>query len=143
MSDTRIQIVREIRNIVERWNAVSGIIIPPLVHIAVGLQESNLDPTAIGDSGKSPGIFQIYQIAHPNTDQLAQSPWSDYGYFIIRAPWEKAWSQLGGDSAWQTLADRPLFLEQFAPLAQGSIAWPSGTGYVRYQEAVALWELAG
>lgn len=142
-TDPRVEIVKEIRYFVEEWNRASSVKIPPLVHVAVCLQESNLNPALTGDNGQSPGIFQIYQIAHPNTDQLAINPYADYGYYIVRPQWETAWQQLNGDSVWPLIANRAAFLEQFAPLAQGSIAWPPGTGLERYSEAVALWELAG
>lgn len=115
--------------------------IPPLLMLSVCLQEEGLNPNAVGDAGQSFGIFQLYQPVHPGTAGAAVDPWRDYDYVEVRARWELTYGQLGGDAAWADIANRPAFVEQFAPAAQGSIAWPAGYGALRYAEAIDVLEV--
>jgi len=141
-SAAQIQVVKDLRYIVEKWNFVRTVEVPLLLHVAVCLQESSLDVNAVGDNGRSYGIFQINQDAHPYTDQLATSGYADYGYHVVRDRWELAFVQLGGPQRWPNVAQRGAFIEEFAPLAQGSVAWPQGLGSQRYAEAVNILEVA-
>lgn len=52
----------------------------PLFAISVAKCESKLDPQAIGDSGKSRGLWQIHKPSHPTiTDEQAFDPeWSTH-----------------------------------------------------------------
>jgi hypothetical protein len=81
-------------------------------------------------------------VAHPGTAFLATNPWYDYGYPEVRARWESSYASLGGDTAWAAISvsSRGDFLAQFAPAAQGSIAWPVGLGQTRYIQAIDVLE---
>lgn len=114
---------------------------PELVHLAVTLQESGWDEGASGDNGQSNGPYQIYVAAHPAVQrEIATSPWYDYGYPEMHGRWKAAWR--GWSELWAEgeQADRAHILEQFAPEAQGSIAWSPGMGASRYATAVLMLE---
>ena len=134
-SAVQIQVARNIIAIAMKYKDV-----PPLLHLAVCLQESGLDPDAAGDNGQSFGPHQIYTVAHPGiTREVATSPWYDYAYPEMQERWAAAFAPLA--DAWATPAERPALLDRFAPAAQGSIAWPAGLAQTRYAQAVALLEL--
>ena len=132
----QLQTAREIVAIDHKYGDV-----PPLLHLAVCIQESSLIPNAVGDNGQSYGPHQLYQIAHPGTAFLAVNPWYDYGYPEVRNRWQSAYAQIGGDVAWNIVANRGSLIEQFAPLAQGSVNWTPGLGATRYAEAVEILEI--
>lgn len=138
----QVQTAREIVSIARKFRREAGGRVPDLAMLAGCLQESGLNPQAVGDNGQSFGPFQIYQVAHPDTSELALSPWADYAYGLICfGPWESAWASLSGDTVWQQPSNRPAFLEVFVPRAQSSVPWGTGTGLQRYAEALELLEL--
>lgn len=112
--------------------------VPELAHLAATLQESSLIDTAIGDDGRSFGPYQLYQPAHPDTDQLAVSPWANYAFHVMADSWAEAWAQHGG--GWENVANRGAILEAFVPAAQGSVIWEPGLGALRYAEALDIYE---
>lgn len=116
--------------------------VPVLLLLAVTLQESGWNATAdnASDPNGSFGPFQLNQQAYPDTEPIAVNPWCDYGYFLIVQRWENTFSSLNGLSQWATISNRGAFIEQFAPQAQGSIAWPQGLGDTRYSEALQMFE---
>jgi hypothetical protein len=115
--------------------------VPDLLVLAVTKQECNWDDQAIGDNGESFGPFQLYQIAHPNTDQLAVSAWANYGINVIYQRWESTWQMMSGPVLWADLVRRLDFLTHFAPIAQGSIAWSLELAAERYSESLEMLEL--
>ncbi len=137
----QVQTAKEICAIDARWRAI-GVGVPSLLHVAVCMQESSLDPQAIGDNGQSYGIHQIYQVAWPNTWQVALDPYADYAYHIMAKRWHDVFLAMGGDGAWADVSGRPAFVQTAAPRMQGSIQWPAGLGALRYGEAVSVLEYA-
>lgn len=118
-------------------------VVPPLLMLAVSLQESGLHEGAVNsaDPGGSYGPFQLNLSVHPGADVTGPDPWYDYGFPELRSRWANVFANLNGDAnTWSAPESRPAFVETFAPLAQGSIAWPAGLGAVRYSEALDLYE---
>ena len=139
----QLVVVKNLLVVARTFRASGHCPVPELVHLAVTLQESSWDDQAVNeaDPGGSYGPYQIDQAAHPDTAQLAVSPWANYAFHICAQPWTAAWTQLDGATAWADTAQRGAFLEAFAPLAQGSVAWPAGLGDLRYQVALNALEL--
>lgn len=133
----QLQVARDLVAIARKYADV-----PPLLMLAVCIQESSLSAGAVGDVslGGSYGPFQLYTGAHPGAALLGSNPWYDFGYPEVRDRWRQTYASLGGDSAWAALGGRGTFLEQFAPAAQGSIAWSGGLGAVRYNDALSALE---
>lgn len=115
--------------------------IPDLLVLSVCRQESDWDDTALGDNGESYSVFQIYQIAHPNTWQRALDPWSNYAADVIYQQWQKTWLDMNGPTVWQSIIGRGSFIERFAPEAQGSVSWPVGNGDLHYAASVSMLEM--
>jgi hypothetical protein len=134
----QLQTAREIRAIAVKYE-----VCPPLAMLAGVLQESFLNPGAVGDAGVSFGCFQLDQDAHPNTAFVAVNAWYDYGFPEMASRWRTAWQNVGGDTRWNndpSVAGRGLMLEEFVPMAQGSIAWSPGLGQERYLQAIDVLE---
>lgn len=137
------QQIQTARNLVAIYNKYGTI--PTVLGLAVNIQESGLDDNAENvadapDYGGSYGNFQLNQDprAHPNTAFVAVNPWYDYGYPEVRSSWEAAFHSLGGWSSF--LNDPEGFLSQFAPKAQGSVAWSRELAAARLNSACILLE---
>lgn len=137
----QIQVARNIVSAARQFRAAALWTVPDLIVLAVTKQECNWDDTAVGDSGQSFGPFQLYQAAHPNTDQLAVNPWGNYGMNEIYQRWETTWQSQSGLLVWNDITARAQFLVDFAPQAQGSIAWTLDMADNRYAEALAMLEI--
>lgn len=140
-SALQLQVVRNVLQVARTFRAAGLCDVPDLVHLAVTLQESSWNDQAVGDTGQSFGPYQIYQVAHPNTEELAISPWANYAFHICAGPWQGAWGALNGAVQWANVVNRGAFLESFGPAAQRSDPWTVGTGNDRYVDAVRALEL--
>ena len=136
-STDQLRVARNIVAIADKYKAI-----PRLLMLGVVAQESSFNDSAEGDVqlGGSFGPYQLYSGAHEAAKVLGLDPWYDYGFPELMARWAHAYAAVGGDTAWQVVANRPAILEQFAPQAQGSIAWPAGLGAQRYADAVSILE---
>lgn len=111
--------------------------LPPHGLLAIGLQESSLDPAAVGDNGQSYGVFQIYLRAHggaPETwtglDGLQRSMQE------MRTRWVSTFAANGGWAAW--VNDPREMLKRWAPAAQGSVPWTDAIAGQRLGQATVL-----
>lgn len=114
----------------------------PVALLAMGLQESNLNPYAAGDLsiGGSYGVFQIYVKAHGHTPDYWQGiDGLDRSMAEMAARWRQAFGACGGWAA--VTSDLVAFVQQWAPMAQGSIAWNEPMARERVSMAVALYTL--
>ena len=98
--------------------------LPPLALLAMGLQESNLNPNAEGDLaiGGSGGVYQIYVPVHGGP----MSKWEgidglDRAMAEMLGRWSQKFADAGGWEGW--LADPVAFQLNWTPQAQGSIDW--------------------
>ena len=115
--------------------------IPDLAFLGVTKQESDWNETAAGDSNQSFGPFQIYVAAHPHVGpEISTNPGWDYGFWEMHERWTGAWLPFSMQWRNGSTEERGIILENFAPAAQGSIAWSSGLGIQRYMESVAMLE---
>ena len=140
LAPAQYQVVKNLIAIAEKYR-----IVPPLLLLAVTLQESSWQEDAYNGSdpgGGSYGPFQLNQsgAAHPGTAAIATNPWYDYGFPEVKDRWQAAYYSVGADAAWADVAGRGPLIEVFAASAQGSVAWPAGLGAVRYQQALAALE---
>jgi hypothetical protein len=142
-SAEQLRVATNITAIAYKWRGAGMCNVPALVHLAVTKQESEWHEDAHNaqDPQGSYGIYQINQEAHPDSAELAQSPWADYAFYLVFQEWNAAWELI--KTPWALDQDRGRLIEIFAPAAQGSIDWPPGTGEQRYQEALAMLELIG
>jgi hypothetical protein len=136
-TDDQLRAARNLVAIADKYKTV-----PRLLLLAVCAQESSFNDSAEGDVslGGSFGPFQLYSGAHQAAAVLGLDPWYDYGFPEIMARWAQSYAAVGGDTAWAVIGDRAGICEQFAPQAQGSIAWPAGLGAQRYADALSILE---
>lgn len=111
--------------------------LPPHGLLAIGLQESSLDPNAVGDNGQSYGVFQIYLPAHGG----APETWSgldglERSMQEMRTRWVSTFAAAGGWAAF--VHDPQMFLLRWAPAAQGSVPWTSAIAAQRLGQALVL-----
>lgn len=113
--------------------------LPPLALLAMGLQESNLNPAAEGDLtiGGSGGVFQIFVAAHGGP----MSKWEgidglDRAMAEMLGRWSQTFADAGGWDGW--LADPITFQLNWTPKAQGSIAWTPEMAGRRVGQAIVL-----
>lgn len=138
-SDEEIRVAANVKAIAEKYYVYDHI--PVLVHLGVTRQESGWNDSAAGDNQQSFGPYQIYVQAHPEiTPGVSTDPWYDYGYPTMHSRWASSWLSFAMQWPNGSEDDRGWILEQFAPAAQGSIAWTPGLGLQRYHEAVAMLE---
>lgn len=118
--------------------------LPPDLLLAMGFVESGLNPDAVGDNGRSFGIFQIFVDAHGGD----RTTWSGVdgarrAITEMSGRWQQAFVRCGGLGAWQ--ADPVAFLNEFHPLAQGSVPLPAGQAQqcvADAQRVFAAWQAA-
>jgi hypothetical protein len=116
--------------------------LPPVGLIAMGLQESNLDVNAAGDTtiGGSYGVFQIYVVAHGGPpDRWMGLSGLDNAMAEMGGRWHDSFLTHGGWKA--VVTDLVGFEQAWAPSAQGSVAWTEDQARLRISQAVALYSL--
>lgn len=114
----------------------------PVAMLAMGLQESNLNPYAVGDVaiGGSYGVYQIFVKAHGHNGAYWQGiDGLDRAMAEMAARWRQAFGACGGWAA--VTSDLVAFVQQWAPMAQGSDPWNEPMARERVSMAVALYTL--
>lgn len=90
--------------------------------IAIGLQESGLDPFAVNEAEGSYGVFQIYLRVHGGTPETWMGlEGLQRSMERMRTRWVSTFAARGGWAAWRRGAES--FLQGWAPAAQGSMPW--------------------